>query len=137
MQKYLCDKEKTVKSSQINSGFCLCFLFLSAKHEVKLFIAKGIFFTTMTSKIFYRFKKPYLLTRRLLSVIKCMFLTAPADMNKVANEKKNCPYCLIPKAQIILKQYCDDKWCFHLCIHHLSRLNILMNSFLECTHMKL
>lgn len=53
--------------------------------------------------------QPYLLKHRELSVIKCMFLTAPADTNKVANEKKNCPYCLIPKAQIIFKLDRNDK----------------------------
>lgn len=93
---------------------CLIFFLSTPKWEVELFITKGIFCTTVISKIFCRFTAPYLLTYRLLSVIKCMFLTAPTDTNKVANEKKNCLYCLIPKAQIqiILRLDRDDKWLF-------------------------
>lgn len=44
-----------------------------------------------------------------LKVIKSMLLTASAVTNKAANEKKNCPYCLIPKAPAIFMQECYDK----------------------------
>lgn len=44
-----------------------------------------------------------------LKVIKSMLLTASAVTNKAANEKKNCPYRLIPKAPAIFMQECCDK----------------------------
>ena len=63
-----------------------------------------------------------------LKVIKSMLLTAPAVTNKAANEKKNCPYRLIPKSPAIFTQECCDKWVHE---HYLSDLLIFINSLAE------
>lgn len=54
----------------------------------------------------------FMLMQKNLKVIKSLLLTAPAVTNKAANEKKNCPDCLIPQAPAIFPQECCDKWYF-------------------------
>lgn len=54
----------------------------------------------------------FILMLKNLKVIKSTLLTAPAVTNKAANEKKNCPYRLIPQSPAIFTQECCDKWYF-------------------------